>query len=298
MQLRAPGRVPEPAAELGDRVEVVAGAEDRHIDLVARLAQRIGTRLAAGRQRGEVARNLHHHIDDALRRVARGEPHLADRRVGAVLATEVREAAARELGVGDHLDAPHRADVHRPPVDLLDLASHARGIEPVPELEGLLEEQEQSRQHRADGVLQGKADDDRSDAEGREEASDIRAPDHREEQGERDDDHEEAHDIHEDRRQSLAPGAHARGREHGEVDAVDEHEDHQEAENGRRDPAPRDVDVEVAGLAQQHEQRGHRHDVVADQAHDAGGAAAPAHEGGVHLGEADQDDRQTDHDEQ
>src|SRR5690606_34602673 len=136
------------------------------------------------------------------------------------------------------LDTPRRADVHRAPVDLLHATANTRNVEPVPELERLLEQQKQAREYPTHRVLQRETDDDRSDTQRREQAADIRAPHPTEQDRDRHNDDEKPHDIDKDRRQPLPPRALASRHEEGEIEAIDEHENDEKSEDGRDDARP------------------------------------------------------------
>ncbi len=127
------------------------------------------------------------------------------------------------------------------PVHLDDLALALAGANVVADLEGLLEQQQESGEHAADGVLQRKADDYRPDAECCEQPTDVGAPDDREQHGEADDDEQRPGQVAEDRRKAVAPGAVLRRHEDGEVEAVEQNEDHEEAEDGTNDTSPGEV---------------------------------------------------------
>src|SRR5690606_21231838 len=108
-------------------------------------------------------------------------------------------------------------EVHGTPVDLDHATAFTVDEQPIAQLERLLEEQQKTRNHRTDRILQREADDDRSHAERGEQPADVSAPHESEKQRDADDDDEHARDLDEDRRYPVAPGALPRGIEDGDI---------------------------------------------------------------------------------
>ena len=113
--------------------------------------------------------------------------------------------ARRQHRIRDDLQAAAGVDVGGPPVDLDDAAARRWRVHPVAQLKRLLEQDQQARDDLADGVLQCQAEHDRRDAQRGEQSADVRTPDVGEDQRQADRDDDEARDVDEDRRDSLAP---------------------------------------------------------------------------------------------
>src|SRR5690606_30449702 len=98
-------RVPQALSELSDGVEFVPRMLERNVDLKRGVVERNRLGFLVPCPLRQISGHLHHDVDDPLRGVVGGESDDLDRRVPARLSAEVRETVARELRVGDDLNA-------------------------------------------------------------------------------------------------------------------------------------------------------------------------------------------------
>lgn len=296
VQTHPPGGVPDPLQEEGFRGRVVGGGVQRNAGLVREAARRGRRHGALAAAHGQVGGQPGQHGAHLIRWIVEREDRRHRERVRVGRPAQIGERRAGEHRVGGDQRSGAGLQMHCAPVDFDHPAAGGGGVQPIADLERLLEQHQQARDDLADRILQRQADDDRRDAQRGEQAADVRAPDVRKDDREPDRDEHEPRDVDEDRRNPLAPGPGRRALEQGGVHPGQQQDQHDEREkrcDGAYGGGSRGY---LPGLGQQEQEGAQWQQVIAQYGHRPQQEALFTAERVLPFGERNQPDRQSDGD--